>query len=227
MKNEKTVLELENVSKKYCSVEETCAVVALDNVSLKVNSGEFVAVVGPSGSGKSTLLHMMGILDDQTSGKIYLDGSDISKMNEDKKAEIRRNEIGFVFQMFNLIPSLTAIENVEIPQILIGIGKDERRRKAKEILKKLGMEKRENHFPNQLSGGEKQRIAIARALVNDPKIILADEPTGNLDSKRGSEILQVFQNLNKEGKTIVMITHDPNIAKNARRIVKIKDGKII
>ncbi|MFA5049937.1 MAG: ABC transporter ATP-binding protein [Candidatus Micrarchaeia archaeon] len=224
MKKDKPVLELRNVTK--CYGEADCSVVALDGATFTINEGEFVAIIGPSGSGKSTLLHQIGLLDEPTTGEILVNGINTVDMKEDQKAELRNSEIGFVFQTFNLIPSLNSLENVEIVQTIAGIEKTKRYKNAFKVLEKVGMEKRLTHLSNQLSGGERQRVAIARALINDPKIILADEPTGNLDSKRGEEILKIFKDLNKEGKTIIIITHDLSIAKKAQRIIKIRDGKI-
>lgn len=227
MKKEKEiVLELKDV-RKYYGEDESCIVRALDGVSLKVREGDFTTIIGPSGSGKSTMLHMIGLLDQPTKGEIYVDRIDTSNMSDGKKAELRKNKIGFVFQTFNLIPSLTALENVEIPQILLGKNKDERGKRAREILKSLGILERQGHYPNQLSAGEKQRVAIARALVNDPEVILADEPTGNLDSKRGEEILEILRELNKKGKTVIVITHDQNIARKSKKVIRLKDGRIV
>ncbi len=221
----KPVLELKNVTK--CYGEANCSVIALDNATFTIYEGEFVAIIGPSGSGKSTLLHQIGLLDEPSSGEILVNGINTINMNEDQKAELRNREIGFVFQTFNLIPSLSSLENVEIVQTIAGTDKNKRYKNAVRVLEKVDMEKRLTHRPNQLSGGERQRVAIARALINDPKIILADEPTGNLDSKRGEEILKIFRDLNKEGKTIIIITHDLGIAKKAQRIIKIRDGAIV
>ena len=222
MKN--IVLQLENISK--CYGEGLCEVRALDDVSIKIKKGELVSIIGPSGSGKSTLLHMIGLLDEPTRGEVYIDGIPTATMKEKKKAEIRNKKIGFVFQVFNLIPSLTALENVEIPQVIMRADKKKRKEKAEQVLQKLGLGNRVEHLPSQLSGGERQRVAIARALINDPEIILADEPTGNLDTKRGAEIIEIFKELNKEGRTVIMIKHDQNIAKKSKKIIRIKDGKI-
>jgi len=201
-------------------------VVALKNVNLRINKGEYIAVLGPSGSGKSTLLHMMGILDVPTSGKIYIEGREVSQLSEDERARIRGKKIGFVFQLFNLIPSLTALENAALPMMVYGVEKEERERRARELLEKLGLGERLNHKPSELSGGQRQRVAIARALANNPEVILADEPTGNLESKSGHEVVEIFTKLNKEGKTVVVVTHDEDIAKHARRIIRIKDGEV-
>ena len=221
----KTVLELEKVSKIYNGGESK--VYALDSVSLGIKEGNFIGIVGQSGSGKSTLMHIIGLLDNATEGKVYVNGIDTTSLDENERALVRGKHIGFVFQAFNLIPSLTALENVELPMVIYEKSQEERKRKASDILTKLGMQNRLNHYPNQLSGGQKQRVAIARALANDPAIILADEPTGNLDSKTGQDALALLSQLNKEGRTIVIVTHDSNIVKTAKIIVNIKDGKIV
>jgi putative ABC transport system ATP-binding protein len=222
----KPVVELKQVSKIY-KMDEV-EVKALDGIDMKVEKGDFVAIIGPSGSGKSTLLHMIGLLDRPTDGKVFLDGIDISKLNDNELARLRGNKIGFVFQFFNLYPILTALENIELPMIISEKNKTERRKRALELLKIVGLEKRAEHLPSQLSGGERQRVAIARALANNPSLILADEPTGNLDSKAGKEIIELLDKLQeKEGKTIIMVTHDVNIAKYAERLIYLKDGKII
>ncbi|NLJ88189.1 MAG: ABC transporter ATP-binding protein [Epulopiscium sp.] len=202
-------------------------VTALKNVNLNVSPGEFVAIMGASGSGKSTLMNILGCLDRASSGKYYLDNVDISSLADDELANIRNIKIGFVFQAFNLLPKLNALENVELPMIYAGFKNKERREKALVALDKVGLSDRIHHLPNELSGGQKQRVAIARALVNSPSIILADEPTGNLDSKSSEEIIGIFQKLNDEGVTIVMVTHEPEIAEHTKRIVKFKDGEII
>lgn len=200
---------------------------ALKGVDLFVEKGEFVSIMGASGSGKSTMMNILGCLDTMTSGKYFLDGEDISKISGNKLAYIRNKKIGFVFQSFNLLPKLTAIQNVELPMIYGGIKPKERHEKALEAMKKVGLGKRINHKPNEMSGGQRQRVAIARSLVNDPAIILADEPTGNLDSKSSVEIIEIFQKLNFDGATIVMVTHEPDIAAYTKRIVKFTDGIII
>jgi putative ABC transport system ATP-binding protein len=206
---------------------DSISVVGVENINLKIGRGEFVCVMGPSGSGKSTMLHLMGCLDKPTSGRIFIDGIDVSKMSEDELADLRKEKIGFVFQFFNLYPTLTALENVELPMIIAEKDKDFRKRRAIELLKIVGMEEFKDHLPSQLSGGQRQKIAIARALANNPPIILADEPTGNLDSKSGEEIMKIFKELNERGKTIVVVTHNENVAKFAERIIRLKDGKII
>ena len=195
-------------------------------MSMEVRPHEFVAIMGPSGSGKSTLMNMVGCLDTPTSGEVYLGGENIAKMGESELAQVRGRKIGFVFQKFNLIPSMSAHENVELAAIFQGYDHDERHKMATKVLESMDMGKRMNHLPSQLSGGEQQRVAIARALVLEPDVILADEPTGNLDSKRGQEVLNLLKKLHAEGKTIVMVTHDANNAKAAERIVHIRDGKI-
>jgi putative ABC transport system ATP-binding protein len=219
------IIELKNVNKVY-QMEEV-EVQALHNVSLEIKKGESVAIMGPSGSGKSTLLHMIGCLDRPSSGKVFLNSVDISKLKDSELARLRGKEIGFVFQIFNLYPTLTATENVELPMMIVEKNKKERKERALELLKTIGLGERAEHLPSQLSGGERQRVAIARALANDPNIILADEPTGNLDSKSGYEVMKIFANLNKSGKTLIIVTHDQYIASHAKNIVKIKDGKIL
>jgi len=218
----KAVIELNHVSKSY-KMDEV-EVQALKGVNLKISRKEFVAVMGPSGSGKSTLLHIIGCLDRPTEGKIFLDGIDISELNDSELARVRGNKIGFVFQFFNLYPTLTASENVELPMMIVEKDKNERKRRALELLEAVGMEKRAEHLPSQLSGGERQRVAIARALANDPPLILADEPTGNLDSKAGKEIMVLLNKLQETDKTVVMVTHEQHITKYAERIIRLKDG---
>lgn len=201
---------------------------ALDGVSLSIEKGEFVAIMGTSGSGKSTFMNMVGCLDKPTSGKYFLDGIDVSKLNSDELADIRNLKLGFVFQGFNLISRTSALENVELPMIYKGIPKEERIVRAREALKIVGLSQREHHHPNQMSGGQQQRVAIARAIVNDAPIILADEPTGNLDTKTSIEVMEFFVKLNEEsGKTIILVTHEPDIAEYSKRIVRFKDGNII
>lgn len=222
----KTVIELNQISKTYKM--DDVEVQALNGVDLKIKKEEFVSIMGPSGSGKSTLLHMIGALDRPTSGKIFIDGTDLSKLNDAEIARIRGKKIGFVFQFFNLYPTLNALENVELPMIIIEKDKEERKRRARELLELVGLKDRGEHFPSQLSGGQRQRIAVARALSNNPSFILTDEPTGNLDSKSGHDIMKLLVELNeKEGKTIIVVTHDSSIASHSNRIIKIKDGRII
>lgn len=218
------MIEVKNVSKTYKMGKEI--VTALDNVNVKINDGEFVAIVGPSGSGKSTLMHLVGGLDTPTSGSIYVDGKDISKL-KDKYMSIYRNEtIGFVFQAFNLENTQTALENVMMPLIFAGVGGRERKEKAKNALEMVGLGDKIKHRPTEMSGGQRQRVSIARALVNEPKIIFADEPTGNLDSKNGELIMNLLTDLNKKGYTIIMVTHNMEEARNSKRIIKIKDGQV-
>lgn len=218
------MIKLEHIFKIYEMGENK--VYALDDVSLHVAAHEFVSIIGPSGSGKSTLMNMLGCLDVPTQGRYFLDGTDISKKTDDELAEIRNKKIGFVFQGFNLLPKLTAVENVELPLIYSNVSGKERHEKAKEALAKVGLEGRIDHKPTELSGGQQQRVAIARALITDPPIILADEPTGNLDSKSGKEVMEIFKNLNANGNTIILITHDSGVAAQAKRVVRIQDGKL-
>lgn len=219
------LLELKGVSKIFQL--DGVEVKALQNISFEVKRGEFLAIMGPSGSGKSTLMYLMGCLDSPTSGKISLEGKDISGLSEQELAKIRNKKIGFVFQMFNLLPRTSALANVELPLIYSGLTKKEREIKARQALSYLGLKERLTHFPSQLSGGEQQRVAIARALVTSPAMILADEPTGNVDSQSAREIMKIFKELNREGNTIVVVTHDKQVAKYAKKIIKIHDGRII
>ncbi|MCI8553786.1 MAG: ABC transporter ATP-binding protein [Clostridiales bacterium] len=200
---------------------------ALDGVSLTVEEGEFLAIVGHSGSGKSTLMNMLGCLDTPTSGAYFLEGRDVSRLTDDQLSEIRNRHIGFVFQGFNLIPSLDAAENVELPLIYRGMGREERRRLAVEALTRVGLEKRLRHKPAEMSGGQQQRVAIARAIAARPPLILADEPTGNLDTRSGEEVMQILRELNGEGRTVILITHDNDIAARAHRVVRIQDGRVV
>jgi len=216
---------LENVTKIYKMGSEE--IKALDDLSLEIRDGEILVVMGPSGSGKSTFLHLVGCLDRPTSGKILIDGKDISNLRERELARIRNRTIGFVFQQFNLLPRLTALENVELPMIYAGIPKRKRVERAKKLLEMVGLSDRMKHRPSQLSGGQQQRVAIARALANDPRIILADEPTGNLDTKSGEVVINILRDLNRKGLTIVIVTHDPDITIIAHRVIHLKDGKII
>jgi putative ABC transport system ATP-binding protein len=218
------VIEIEGVTKLYKMGEET--VHALRGVNVNVNRNEYLAIMGPSGSGKSTLMNMLGCLDTPTSGKYHFSGKNVSEMDDNELAEIRNREIGFVFQTFNLLPRSTSLANVELPLIYAGIGLDERRERARQALRNVGLGERMSHKPNELSGGQRQRVAIARALVNSPSIILADEPTGNLDSRTGEEIMQLFEDLYSQGNTIIVVTHEEDIARHARRIVRLRDGLI-
>ncbi len=198
----------------------------LKDVDLKIKKGEMIAIFGPSGSGKSTLLHIIGCLDKPTKGKVYVEGKDVSSLLDDELALVRRDKMGFVFQQFNLVSALTALENVELPMRISDMSRNKTRKRAKKLLKSVDLGERMNHFPRQLSGGEMQRVAIARALANEPDVILADEPTGNLDSKTGKEIVNLMVKLNKRGYTFIIVTHDVTIAKYASRRLNIKDGKI-
>ncbi len=200
---------------------------ALRGVSLEVEKGEYLAIMGPSGSGKSTLMNILGCLDTPSKGKYYLEGRDVSSLNDDELSLLRNKKIGFVFQSFHLLPRTPAIHNVELPLIYAGLSKKERRKMAERALEMVGLKDRMWHRPNELSGGERQRVAIARAIVNQPSILLADEPTGNLDSRSGEEIMEIFEELHRQGNTIIMVTHDPNIAARPQRIVNLKDGRII
>lgn len=201
---------------------------ALRGVNLEIEKGEHAAILGPSGSGKSTLMHIMGCLDTPTKGRVLIDGKEVSQMNDNELAMIRREKIGFVFQAYNLIPGLTALENISLPMRFSGHGKGESQRRAKELLKKVGLGERTGHKPNELSGGEQQRVAIARSLVNDPEVILADEPTGNLDTKTGKEIMGLLESLHKKtGKTVIIVTHDTKIAKRTPRQIKMLDGRVV
>ncbi len=219
------MIQISNMCKTYQMGDNF--IYALNNVSLHIYKHEFVAIVGPSGSGKSTLMNMLGCLDVPTTGNYVLDGHEVSKLNDSQLAEIRNKKIGFIFQGFNLLKKLTAIENVELPLIYQGVGHKERHKRSVEALGLVGLGDRVYHTPNELSGGQQQRVAIARALVSNPPLILADEPTGNLDTKSGMEIMKTLHELHQKGNTIVLITHDNNIAAQAQRIVKIQDGMII
>ncbi len=221
----KELIKLENVSKFYYMGESI--VKAVDGISIEIKQGDFVAIMGPSGSGKSTSMNLVGSLDVPTKGTIFLDGIDISHLDESSLAQIRGRKIGFIFQGFNLISNLTAKENIMLPMLFQGIDEVEREIKAEELLKLVELDDRMDHYPNQLSGGQQQRVAIARSLSNDPDVILADEPTGNLDTKTGEKVMAFLEDLNKKGKTIIMVTHDPDLAKNhAKTIYWVKDGKV-
>jgi len=219
-----SMIQISNLMKSYKLGGET--VHALNNVSLNIDKGEFLAIIGPSGSGKSTLMNMIGCLDRPDSGEYYLDGKEIGQMNDNNLATIRNQKIGFIFQNFNLLTKLTALENVELPLIYSGTSTKERREIALESLANVGLKERAGHMPSQLSGGQQQRVAIARALAGNPSILLADEPTGALDSKTSSEILQLMKELNEAENTIILITHDLSIAKQAKRMVRIQDGEL-
>jgi putative ABC transport system ATP-binding protein len=218
------VIRIENVTKEYKMGEEI--VRALRGVSLSIFRNEYVAIMGPSGSGKSTMMNLLGCLDTPTSGKYEFNGKDVATMEDDELAEIRNKEIGFVFQTFNLLPRSTALQNVELPLVYAGVPKEERRARALDALQSVGLGDRIHHKPNELSGGQRQRVAIARALVNNPAIILADEPTGNLDTKTSAEIMNIFETLYEQGNTIIVVTHEEDIARHARRIVRLRDGLI-
>ena len=220
-------VKLENV-KRFYNIGKTNEFQALKSIDLAIDKGEFISIIGPSGSGKSTLLNMIGCLDTPTEGKVYIEDSDVSKLNSSERAKIRRERIGFVFQQFNLIRSLTCIENIELPMEFAGTGRDEMIKRSQKLLDIMGLGDKGNQIPSEMSGGEQQRVAIARALANNPQIILADEPTGNLDTKTGEKIMEVLIDLNRnENKTLIMVTHDNEIADVADRIVRMQDGKIV
>lgn len=223
-KSKSVVIKIVGISKIYKS--DLIETVALENIDLEIEKGEFVAIMGPSGSGKSTLMHILGALDKPTSGKYFLDGEEISQMNDDQLSEIRNKKIGFVFQAFNLLPRTTALKNVMLPMAYAGVDLEEREERAKELLKMVGLADRMLHTSNQLSGGQQQRVAVARALGLNPALILADEPTGNIASSQAEEIMNIFSKLHKEGHTIVMITHEPDIAAYAKRVIHIRDGHL-
>ena len=219
------MIQISHVSKIYRN--DSVETAALSDVSFEIKRGEFVAIMGPSGSGKSTLMHVIGALDTPTSGEYILDGENVSKLKDDELADIRNRKIGFVFQAFNLLPRTTALKNVALPMAYGGVPKEERVKKARKLLEMVGLGDRLNHTPSQLSGGQQQRVAIARSLAMNPSILLADEPTGNIATTQAEEIMGIFQNLNEEGHTIVMITHESNIAEHAKRVIHLRDGKIV
>ena len=225
----KPIIQLRDIVKTYVmgEGERSATTQALSGVSLTVNEGEFVAIVGQSGSGKSTLMHIMGFLDGATSGKYFFDERDVTNYDEDELAEIRSRKVGFVFQAYNLLPRTTSIDNVRLPLVYQGVGMKEQKERAVAVLQRVGLSDRMTHKPNELSGGQQQRVAIARALITDPRLILADEPTGNLDTKSADEIIDLFKKLNAEGRTIVIVTHSNEVAQIAKRIVTLRDGKIL
>ncbi|MEM1592891.1 MAG: ABC transporter ATP-binding protein [Archaeoglobaceae archaeon] len=219
------MIELVDVHKVYRT--QFYEVYALNGVTMKIESGEFVAIMGPSGSGKSTLLHLIGCLDKPTKGEVVINGVQTSKLSDNELTKLRRDAIGFIFQQYNLVPTLTAVENVELPMIFKGVPKEERRKKALKLLSQVGIEEIANRKPNEISGGQQQRVAIARAMANDPKILLCDEPTGNLDSKTGRQVMEIIKRLNEEKNvTVVLVTHDLSLADYADRIVRIRDGRV-
>ena len=218
------LIQITNIKRDFVLGNEV--VYVLKGIDLEINKGEYVALMGPSGSGKSTLMNLLGCLDTPTSGSYILNGKDVSKMHDDELAEIRNNEIGFVFQTFNLLPRTTALDNVALPMVYAGFSKSERKVRAEEVLNQVGLADRMDHQPNQLSGGQRQRVAVARALVNNPSIILADEPTGNLDSKTSEEIMKLFGDIHKLGNTVIVVTHEEEVAAYAHRIIRLRDGMI-
>lgn len=219
------MIRVENLSKSFRT--EEVETVALDKVSFEVMDGEFVAIMGPSGCGKSTLLNILGLLDNPTSGKYWLGDREVENLKEKERTDVRKGEIGFVFQSFNLIDELSVEENIELPLTYLGVSRAERKKRVQEIMKRMAISHRAKHFPHQLSGGQQQRVAIARAVVFNPKMILADEPTGNLDSKNGAEVMRLLTELNQEGTTIVMVTHNEHDARMAHRIIRLFDGHIV
>jgi putative ABC transport system ATP-binding protein len=218
------LIQITNIKRDFVLGNEI--VYVLKGIDLEINKGEYVALMGPSGSGKSTLMNLLGCLDTPTSGSYILNGKDVSKMHDDELAEIRNKEIGFVFQTFNLLPRTTALDNVALPMVYAGFSKSDRKIRAEEVLNQVGLADRMDHQPNQLSGGQRQRVAVARALVNGPSIILADEPTGNLDSKTSEEIMKLFGDIHKLGNTVIVVTHEEEVAAYAHRIIRLRDGMI-
>ncbi len=218
------LIRFSNLRKTY--IMGTNVVNALQDVSLSIEKGDYVSLMGPSGSGKSTLMNLLGCLDTPTSGKYWLNGTEVSTMDDDELAHVRNKDIGFVFQTFNLLPRLSALENVALPLVYAGVGKADREQRANEVLELVGLKGRVDHRPNELSGGQRQRVAIARALVNNPALILADEPTGNLDTKTSVEIMEIFEKLHDAGNTIIIVTHEPDIAEHTHRIVRLRDGLV-
>ncbi len=219
------IIELKNIQRHFNMGLEV--VKALRGINLNIDKGEYVALMGPSGSGKSTLMNLLGALDTPTKGNYKLNGQDVEKLSDKELAEIRNKEIGFVFQTFNLLPRTTALDNVALPLVYAGYSKSKRAERAKQVLKQVGLGDRMTHKPNELSGGQRQRVAVARALVNNPSIILADEPTGNLDSTTSEEIMELFDNLHQKGNTIILVTHEEDIAQHAQRIIRLKDGLVV
>ncbi len=218
------IIEIKHIKKEYVMGDQLIA--ALKDVSLSIEKNEYVALMGPSGSGKSTLMNILGCLDSPTSGSYRLNNTEVSSMTDDQLAQVRNKEIGFVFQTFNLLPRLTSLENVALPLVYAGWGNKERRARAEEVMAMVGLKERMTHKPNELSGGQRQRVAIARALVNNPSIILADEPTGNLDTKTSYDIMDIFARINSQGNTVILVTHEEDIAKHARRVMRLRDGLI-
>lgn len=218
------VIRISDIRKRYLLGGQE--INALDGIALSINKNEYVALMGPSGSGKSTLMNILGCLDTPSSGSYVLNGTEVSEMTDDELAHIRNKEIGFVFQTFNLLPRLSALENVALPLVYAGMGDNERNKRAKEVMAMVGLQERMDHKPSQLSGGQRQRVAIARALVNRPSIILADEPTGNLDTKTSYEIMSIFESIHRAGNTVILVTHEEDIAKHAIRLIRLRDGKI-
>lgn len=220
-----TMIKTKNLEKIYRTDEiET---IALNQIDLNIEEGEFVSVMGPSGCGKSTLLNILGMIDSPSSGEYYFKGQEVGHLSERKRSDIRKHNLGFVFQSFNLIDELTVFENVELPMLYTGVSGNERRKRVEELLEKMSITHRKNHFPQQLSGGQQQRVAVARAIVNSPKLILADEPTGNLDSSNGDDVMKILTSLNKEGTTIIMVTHSQYCAEFGNRIIQMLDGKVV